>query len=314
MTLAALPGEMLDVIVIGGGPAGLSAALMLGRCRRHVLVCDAAAPRNAASRALHGYLTRDGCPPRELLALGRAELARYGVEYTEGEVIAVQPTGAGFIVTLDDERTVNGRRVLIATGVRDRLPQVEGAEACYGVSLFHCPYCDGWERCDQRLGAYGRGQAGAGLALALQTWSRDVVLLTDGPARLAIAARARLDARDIRIDERRIRAFRHEDGALRAVVFRKGDPLDRDVLFFSTGQQQQAAFARELGCEFTARGTVRTDRYGQTCVPGVFVVGDASRDVQFVVVAAAEGAKAAVAINAQFQAEAGQQVPQGEQP
>jgi thioredoxin reductase len=302
---------MLDVIVIGGGPAGLSAALMLGRCRRRVLVCDAGTPRNAASSALHGYLGRDGCPPHELLAVGRRELAQYGVEQVSGRVVGVERADAGFVVTLDDGRRHASRRVLIATGVQDCLPPVEGAEACYGVSLFHCPYCDGWERRGQRLAVYGRGQAGAGLSLALQTWTDDVVLLTNGPSRLTRAARERLAGRRITVDERRVRALRHESGVLQAVAFLRGSDLERDGVFFTTGQRQQADFARDLGCEFTSKGTVRTDRYGQTCVPGVFVVGDASRDVQFVVVAAAEGAKAAVAINKQFQAEAGQHVPEG---
>jgi thioredoxin reductase len=301
---------MLDVIVIGGGPAGLSAALMLGRCRRRVLVCDAGTPRNAASGALHGYLTRDGCPPQELLAEGRRELAQYGIEQVSGRVAAVHRSGSGFDVRLEDGRRFSSRRILIATGVQDRLPPVDGADACYGVSLFHCPYCDGWERRGQRLAVYGRGQAGAALSLALQTWTDDLLLLTDGPGRLAPAARERLTKRGIAIDQRRIRAFRHEGGVLHAVTFAQGPELERDGVFFTTGQHQQAGFAQELGCEFNRKGTVRTDRYGQTCVPGVFVVGDASRDVQFVVVAAAEGAKAAVAINKQFQAESGQGVPE----
>jgi len=301
---------MLDVIVIGGGPAGLSAALMLGRCRRRVLVLDAGTPRNAASGALHGYFTRDGCPPQELLAAGRRELAQYGVEQGSGRVVAVARAGGGFHVRLEDGRRLSSRRILIATGVQDRLPAIDGADACYGVSLFHCPYCDGWERRNQRLAVYGRGQSGAGLSLALQTWTDDVVLLTDGPARLTAAARKRLAGRGIGIDQRRIGALRHDNGVLHAVLFAQGPELECEGVFFTTGQHQQAAFARELGCEFNRKGTVRTERYGQTCVPGVFVVGDASRDVQFAIVAAAEGAKAAVAINEQFQAEAGQRVPE----
>jgi thioredoxin reductase len=298
---------VVDVVVIGGGPAGLSAALMLGRCRRRVVVCDAGAPRNAASRALHGYLTRDGIPPSELLALGRTELAAYGVTHRRVEVTGVERRDEGdFDVLFDQGDRLRARKILIATGVTDHLPDIAGMRECYGRSVFHCPYCDGWEWSDRRLSVYGQGRAGAAVALALLTWSRDIVLLTNGPARLPVTNRRQLESRGLTVRSHAIAAFEHEDGLLHRVRFRNGDTLDRDAVFFTTGQHQRAPFAERLGCEFTRKGTVRTDRYGQTCVPGVFVVGDASRDAQFVVVAASEGAKAAVAINRQFEAEAGQ--------
>jgi thioredoxin reductase len=299
----------LDVVVIGGGPAGLSAALMLGRCRRSVVVCDAATPRNAASRALHGYLTRDGLPPSELLARGREELAQYGVVYRQVSVTGVERHEArGFEVLLQGGDRLRTRKVLIATGVTDHLPDIGGMRECYGRSVHHCPYCDGWEWNDRRLAVYGQGRAGAAVSLALLTWTRDIVLLTNGPARLPVANRRQLDARGIRVHSERIAALEHEDGMLRGVRFGNGTAIARDALFFTTGQHQHAPFAEQLGCELTRKGTVKTDRYGQTCVPGVFVVGDASRDVQFIVVAASEGAKAAVAINKQFETEAGQEL------
>ena len=297
---------MLDVIVIGGGPAGLSAALMLARCRRRVVICDAGTPRNRASSALHGYLTRDGLPPTELLQLGREELARYGVAVQPARVSRVTRRDAGFDVTVESGARLSARRILIATGVADVLPEVAGIDACYGKSVHHCPYCDGWEQQGRRLAVYGRGRSGVALALSLLTWSDDVRLFTDGPPRLGPPLRKRLEDRRIAIDGRRLASLEHESGQLRAVCLRDGERIGRDALFFTTGQRQQAPFAAELGCEFTRKGTVQTDRFGETCVPGVFVVGDASRDVQFVVVAAAEGAKAAVAINQQFQADAGQ--------
>jgi thioredoxin reductase len=296
-----------DVVVIGGGPAGLSAALMLGRCRRRVVVCDAGTPRNAPSRALHGYLTRDGVPPADLLALGREELAQYGVAYRRVTVTAVERTGdERFDVVIEAGERLRTRKVLIATGVTDHLPDIAGMEECYGRSVFHCPYCDGWEWSDKRLAVYGQGRAGAAVSLALLTWSRDIVLLTNGPARLPAVNRGQLESRGIIVRSHRIEAFEHDEGLLRAVRFGDGSTTERDALFFTTGQHQHAPFAEQLGCEMSRKGTVRTDRFGQTCVPGVFVVGDASRDVQFIVVAASEGAKAAVAINKQFEAEAGQ--------
>ena len=295
------------MVIIGGGPAGLSAALMLGRCRRRVVVCDAGTPRNAYSRALHGYLTRDGIPPPELLALGRAELAQYGVTFCQVRVETVhRRPDDEFDVQLETGDRLRTRKVLIATGVTDHLPQIPGMRECYGRSVFHCPYCDGWEWRDTRLAVYGHGRAGAAVSLALLTWSRDVVLFTDGPARLPAGLRQQLAGRGIAVRTTPIVAFRHDDGRLAGLALADGSLLERDALFFTTGQHQHAPFAEQLGCELTRKGTVRTDRFGQTCVPGVYVVGDASRDVQFVVVAAAEGAKAAVAINKQFEAESGQ--------
>jgi thioredoxin reductase len=293
---------MFDVLIVGGGPAGLSAALMLGRCCRSVLVCDLGQPRNRRSRALHGYLTRDGVAPSDFNALGRRELPAYGVELRTIGVTGARPGKNHYRVALSDGSHEKARFLLIATGVIDALPAIAGFEECYGRSLFHCPYCDGWEVRDRPLAAFGNGSHVAGLALGLKTWSSDVVACTNG-TRMDRRLRERLAANGIRVRTESIARLEHDDGWLASVIFRSGEPLPSAAMFFTTGQHPQSDLAIKLGCGLTSHGTVKTGTQCDTNVPRLFVVGDASRDAQFVVVAAAEGVKAAVAINKALQSE-----------
>jgi thioredoxin reductase len=287
-----------DVVIVGGGPAGLSAALMLGRCRRRVLVCDTGRPRNRASRAIHGYLTRDGIPPREFLATARAQLQPYTtVELCDVEVVDAECRESRFVVTLAGGGEVSSRKLLLATGVVDRLPEVTGIDELYGRSVFHCPYCDGWELRDAPLAIYGRGAKGLGLALELTAWSRDLVLFTDGAAELDDRDRARLDRYGIALREERVARLAGREGVLQAVVLAHSESVPRRALFFTLGQEQCSPLATRLGCEINEKGTVMTGKYETTHLKGLFVAGDASRKVQWVVVAAAEGAEAAFAIN-----------------
>jgi thioredoxin reductase len=293
--------EHWDVLVVGGGPAGLSAALVLGRCRRRVLVCDTGRPRNARAREVHAFFTRDGTPPLELVRAGRAQLARYdGVELRSVEVTDIRRRRRGFEARTADGGRVGARFVLLATGVVDRLPVLRGLEPLYGRSVFHCPYCDGWEVRDLALAVYGRGHSGAGLATELLAWSRDVVLCTDGPARLSPGDAQRLARLGIPVRAAPIARLRGRGSRLVAVEFVDGSTLPRDAMFLSTGQRQRSALAVRLGCAFTRRGALRVNRMEMTSVPGVYAAGDCSRDVQLVIIAAAEGARAAFAMNTEL--------------
>ena len=271
---------------------------MLGRCVRRVLLCESGETRNARSRGIHGYLTRDGTPPAEFLDLARAELARYTtVERRTGLVAHAEATGEGFEVRLEDGTRLRSRTLLLATGVVDDLPAIEGLAELYGTSVHHCPYCDAWEWRDQPVAVYGRGEAASGLALALRWWTSDVTLCTGGPSELASEHRSHLEAAGIEVRETAVVRLEGCDGLLERVVFADGETLERRALFFSGAPRQRSPLAERLGCRFTERGSVDTGKCEATNVPGLYVAGDASKEAQFVVVAAAEGTEAAMAIH-----------------
>ncbi|MCK8786785.1 NAD(P)/FAD-dependent oxidoreductase [Roseomonas sp. NAR14] len=298
--MAAEAAAEWDAVVIGGGPAGLSAALVLGRCRRRVLLCDAGDHRNDRSRAMHGFLTRDGTPPAELRALGRAELRRYpGIELRDTAVTALERTGpTGFTARLADGATARARLVLLATGVTDVLPDLPGLAAIYGTTAWVCPICDGWEHADQPLAVYGRGREGYRMALEIRGWTADLALCTDGPAGLDESERGRLARNGIALREERIATLESESGRLRAIRFATGDTLPRAGLFLAVEWRQGADFAERLGCAMTDQGCVAAGRHETTDIPGLFVAGDASRGLQLAAVAVAQGVTAAFEMNA----------------
>lgn len=289
---------MYEVIIVGAGPAGLNAALILGRCNRSVLLCDAGYPRNAMAQAMHGFLTRDGIRPQEIRQIGREQLAPYKtVDVIDTEVTAVEQMDEYFDVSLKDGSRRQSRKILLATGVTDVLPDINGFNEFYGRSIFHCPYCDGWEFSGQPIAIYGKGKSGHGLSLEMTGWSRDLALCTNGEACLDEPQRDDLHRNGIRIFETSIERLEGEDGKLRNIVFVSGERLSRNALFLSTGNFQRSKLPEQLGCVFSPKGGVMTGRNESTNIPGLYVAGDASGEVHFAVVAAAEGARAAHEIN-----------------
>lgn len=291
--------NLWDTIIVGGGPAGLSAALVLGRCCRKVLVCDAGTPRNWAAHEMHGFLTRDGIAPDEFLSVAREQLKRYDhVHFWEGEVDDVAHAPNNFFrVTLDSTRSELARKLLIATGVRDQLPALPRIEEFWGTSVHQCPYCDGWELRDAPVAVYGRRSRGFEMARAMTAWTADIALCSDGPASLKENERDQLARNGVEVIEDRITELAGEHGQLEAVVFRNGRRLARRALFFDTPCIAQSQLARKLGCQIMKGGAVRCGQYEATSVPGVFVAGNIIKDVQLAIVAAAEGTRAAFGIN-----------------
>ncbi len=291
--------DAYDVLIVGGGPAGLSGALVLGRCRRKVLVVDAGEPRNRWSKSMHGYLSRDGMNPCELLAVCRKELETYRtVEIIQGKAVDVCKTQDGrFITILENGSRYMSRKLLFATGVVDEIPKIEGLLDLYGTSVHHCPYCDGYEWRDRRVAVYAKEMKGFGTVQELTAWTRDLVLCTDGPSGLDDDKRRYLNEMRIELREDPVARLEGAEGKLQSIVFQDGTRLERDALFFVTGHSLACDIALQLGCRLTEEGCVWTGQHEATDVEGVYCAGDASCNVQMVIIAAAEGAQAAVSIN-----------------
>jgi thioredoxin reductase len=236
--------------------------------------------------------------PAEFLRIAREEVGRYpSVEFHRGKVVDARRTSGGFTVVCAGGLKFSTRKLLLATGVVDELPDIEGLFDLYGRSVHHCPYCDGWEWRDHPLAVYGKGEAGSALALGLTVWSNDIVLCSDGASGLSEKEEESLARAGIEIREEPIARLEGQDGMLERVVFATGEPLPRSALFFGSGQHQRSPLAEKLGAHFNEKGAVDTGVCESTNVPGLYVAGDSSKEAQFVIVAAAEGTEAAMAIN-----------------
>lgn len=292
---------MYDVIVVGGGPAGLSAALVFGRQRRTVLVVDGGRVRNAPATEMHMYLSRDGFPPARLLELGRAELTAYPtVEIRPGTVVTARGAKEDFTVELADGAVEAARRLVLATGQVDEPYPIEGLPERFGRGVSHCAFCHGWETGGKTLAVINREPAGAMLALYVaDRYSDDVVLCTDGAHELPDGVAKKLDERGVRVVTTPVARLTGEPGALE-VHFADGTVLAREAIYHRAPTRQHSSLAAELGCEILPDGTIRVDELQQTTVPGVAAAGDAAKlpavpdATTLVSLGAADGVRAAV--------------------
>ncbi|MGW7260968.1 NAD(P)/FAD-dependent oxidoreductase [Streptomyces sp. NPDC054834] len=293
-----------EVVIVGGGPAGLSAALVLGRARRRTLVVDAGEPRNTPAAHLHGYLSRDGMPPAEFLAVGREEIARYGVEQVRDRAVEAAK-GTGFTVLLESGRTVHARQLIVATGLKDELPQVAGLAERFGRDVLHCPYCHGWEVRDRAFGVLATTPMSVHQALMVSQWSKDVTLFLHEVAEELLTGDdlRRLAAAGVRTVRGEVTGVLTDDDRLSGVRLADGSVHDREVLFVAPRAVPQTGLLAGLGAELTETpfGSYPViDERGLTTVPGLWSAGNASGFAEQVINAASRGYRVGAAINGEL--------------
>lgn len=288
-----------DCAIVGGGPAGLSAALVLGRSRRNVILFDENEGRNLVTREAHGFLTRDGIKPEELKRLGSEELEKYdSVKQVRNRVTTIKRVSeAHYELTTESGEKFHSLKVLLTTGLKEELPDVPGIWDFYGKSLYSCPYCDGWEVRDKPL-ALIADKSVFQVAKKLYTWSHDIVICTNGEGDIAKEDRERLDKKGVRIIETPIAGLEGKEGMLERIVFEDGTSLERKYGFITPFMKPASNFGEQLGCELNEHGGIVTDKYRRTNVWNVYAAGDASHIVPSqLIIAAGEGSAAALGID-----------------
>ncbi|MEM1125451.1 MAG: NAD(P)/FAD-dependent oxidoreductase [Bacteroidota bacterium] len=292
-----------DVLIAGGGPAGLTAALVLARAGRSVIVCDEGPGRNAPAARAHNVFTREGAAPAELRRLGREQAEAYGARFLEAKATDARHEAQGLAVEVSGEGPFKTHRLLLATGVEDLLPALPGLAAAWGETVVHCPYCHGHELRGRPTVVLGQGDTGFEQARLLTGWTNQVTLLTDGPAALTEDQRRQLAKRGIGVREERVERVDVDQRSVRGVVFDTGERMEATALYLRPDQRLRGTLPASLNVELTEAGLIQTDEGGRTSVPGVSACGDAVTPMQMVQVAAAGGALAAAFLNHDLVAE-----------
>ncbi len=290
---------MLDVVIVGGSSAGLSASLILGRSLRDVVVIDDQKPCNRFTNASHGFLTRDGSPPSELMQIAYVQLEPYStVVRKTATALHIEKNDTGFEITSSDASTLQARTVLLATGLHDELPKLNEIEALWGKSVFHCPYCDGYEVRGKAISVYGADDAAIHLVMMLRNWTDNLTLCAADNWKLTAPQRDRLTRFGIHVVEQPITALERTGAQIEAVHFDDGTSVRCDALFIRPKTTHRTTFARDLGCKVDEHNVVQVDLRGRTSIEGVYAAGDIASPMRSVAIAVAQGAAAAYGINA----------------
>lgn len=300
--------QLLDAVIIGGGPAGLNAALMLGRARKHVAVIDEGKPRNAVTRETHGFLTRDGVSPFEFRRIAKEELSAYpSVTIVEDTAESVAGEDGDFQIKTAQGNLYASKKLLFAVGMKDRPLDIPGLDEVYGKSAFVCPYCDGWELRDEPLVVIVKGADLMHFAPLISGWTNRFTVCTNGPAGLTDDQREELRRHQVPVFESPILSIESNEGIVRQVVLEDGTSIPCRGIFFKPELTTGSDLPQAIGCRLTEDGMVVVDDFGKTTVPGVYSAGDAASRLHQAVAAAAKGAFTAAALNNELNLEAWRQ-------
>ncbi|MCI2255031.1 NAD(P)/FAD-dependent oxidoreductase [Domibacillus sp. PGB-M46] len=300
-----MDNEQVDVVIAGGGPGGLNAALVLGRSLKKVLVIDEDRPRNSATLRSHGFLTRDGASPDEIREIAREQLKTYpNVTFIKDVVEDVERKNGLFMVKTKNGKMASGRKMIFATGMKDHLPDIPGLDKVYGKTVFHCPYCDGWERQHDPIALFADGKALLPFVKLIFNWSKDLIVFSNGPAGITAEEKKQLTHYNIPLIETPIANLQSTNGQLENVVLQNGDSIRRTGGFMaSTGERQGSSLPARLGIRLNDQHEYVTGQHGQTEIKDLFIIGDAKNTFTSLVGAASQGYEAAVKINGDFAAE-----------
>jgi thioredoxin reductase len=293
--------SVFDCAIIGGGPAGLNAALVLGRARRNTILFDNNNPRNAVTQESHGFITRDGIKPQEFREIAHKDIAKYpSVVYNKEEITSITKKGQLFELVTSNKELYQSKTIIISTGLKDVLPDIENISDYYGKSLFNCPYCDGWEMRDKPLVVIIEQQTAQSFQFiqTVYNWSKDLIVCTNGKSILNPEQKRLIQNKNIKLMENKIKNFEGKDGQMEKIHFESGDSVIRNGGFVAPQPIQASDFAKKLRCEYNSLGGISVDFFGKTNVDGVYAAGDASVfSPAQLIIAASDGLKAAAGVN-----------------
>ena len=287
-----------DVIIIGGSYAGLSAALTLGRATRNVLVIDAGKPCNRQTPHSHNFLTHDGDKPAVIYKAAKAEVLKYPtVRFLEGQAISAKQIDGGFSISLENSENFTARKILLATGLKDVLPDIKGLAECWAISAIHCPYCHGYEVKDEKIGLLMNGEHAFEMAKTLNHWNKDLTILTNGKSQLSAEQTEKLKSKSITIIEYEVAELLHNNGYLEDVVFKNGEKIALKAIYLKSDVEQHGNFNEQLGFELTDLKTIKVDEQQQSTAKGVYAAGDCATLFRSLSIITAAGTMAAVVMN-----------------
>jgi thioredoxin reductase len=294
-----------DVIIVGGSYAGLAAAMALGRALRKVLIIDNGKPCNRQTPHTHNFLTNDGKTPSEISTIARSQLKQYEtVKFLTGTAATAKQLPYGFEINTDTGDRFTATKLVFATGIEDKLPDIGELAACWGISVIHCPYCHGYEVRSQKTGVLGNGEAGYDFLRMISGWTSDLTLLTNGPSTLSAEQQRKLQERDVEVIEKEIERVEHADGHLQKAVFKDGTKISLDALYAPSPFEQHCKLPEALGCELTEEGYIKIDGFLETTVEGVYAIGDNASRMRTVANAVAMGTTAGMVISKKIIVEA----------